>query len=463
MEMNIPQLVGFLCTLVLLIGLSIYSGKKAKGTSFTGNKNSNATIVAGMIIGTIVGGSSTIGTAQLAYHYGFSAWWFTLGAGLGCLLLGLFFVKPFRQQNSLTVTGMITEAYGPQVGLAATLLSSIGIFINIIAQIMAATTIIAIFFPNLSLLSMAIVAALLMISYVIFGGVTGAGMVGVLKTVLLYMASVGGGCLALYLTGGFSSLYENPILEHSKYFHLFARGVGTDLGAVLSLLVGVLSTQTYIQAILVAKNDREAMKGAFISAAFVPPIGIGGIMIGLFMRVNYPDLASAKYAFPVFVMNHMPSVLAGVVIAGLLIVAVGTGAGLALGISTIIQRDLIDRFFKERTEKIGKQTIARILIILVLMTASLFATGKLGDLILGFSFMSMGLRGAVLFLPLMCILFLKVKIKANYAMASVIMGPVAVLLGNFIIHGFDPLFIGLGLNTIIMMIGLYKSKNLDRR
>ena len=43
-------------------------------------------------MGTLVGGASTIGTAQLAYSFGFSAWWFTLGAGLGCVMLAAFYV-----------------------------------------------------------------------------------------------------------------------------------------------------------------------------------------------------------------------------------------------------------------------------------------------------------------------------------------------------------------------------------
>ena len=44
-----------------------------------------STVSIGAIIGTLVGGSSTIATAQLAYTFGMSAWWFTLGAGIACL------------------------------------------------------------------------------------------------------------------------------------------------------------------------------------------------------------------------------------------------------------------------------------------------------------------------------------------------------------------------------------------
>ena len=454
MEMNLYQSIGFVITLFVLVGLSVYSGKKAKGKSFSGGKSASTTIVAGTIIGTLVGGSSTIGTAQLAYNYGMSAWWFTLGAGLGCLIMAIWFVKPFRAQNKLTITGMVNDVYGPKVGLTATLLSSLGIFVNIIAQLIAATTIIAIFVPDASILVMALIAAALMVTSVIFGGVTSAGMVGILKTALLYLACIGGGLVALSLFGGVDQIVNNPVLDHDTYFNIFARGVGKDLGAGLSLLVGVLSTQTYVQAVLAGKNDAVAVKGALISAALIPPIGIGGILIGLYMRVNYPDLANAKFAFPTFVLDNMPPLLGGVIIATLLIAVVGTGSGLALGISTIINQDIVQRVTKKFSSPEKSMLVTRFCIVAILFIASFFTTGALGDIILDFSFMSMGLRGAVLFVPLLCLLFFRRRVKGVYALASVIAGPVAVFVGNFFIKSFDPLFIGIAINMIIMGIGL---------
>ena len=61
------------------------------------------------------------------------------------------------------------------------------------------------------------------------------------------------------------------------------RGIGKDLGAGVSLVLGVLSTQTYAQACLSGRSDSEARKGALISAFMIPPIGVGGILIGMYM------------------------------------------------------------------------------------------------------------------------------------------------------------------------------------
>src|SRR5262249_58148244 len=56
-------------------------------------------VVSGIIVGALVGGSSTVGTAQAAFVYGFAAWWFTLGAGIGCVLLSTLFAQPMPRRG----------------------------------------------------------------------------------------------------------------------------------------------------------------------------------------------------------------------------------------------------------------------------------------------------------------------------------------------------------------------------
>lgn len=448
-------LAGIVGTLLLIVGVSLYSGSKVKNAAdfASGGGKAGSFVVAGAIMGTLVGGSSTIGTAQLAYNYGMSAWWFTLGGGIACLILGLAYVKPMRATGSTTVVGMLAREYGKNVGMAASVLSSIGIFINIISQLLAATAVISIVFPNMSILIAVVIAAILMALYVIFGGVLGAGLVGIVKLILLYISVITGGVLVLTLSGGFGSLVET--LDRARYLNLFARGVGIDGGACLSLILGVLSTQSYAQALLAGKSDRAAQKGAFISAAMIPPIGVGGILIGLFMRVNHPELANAKLAFPQFVTQYMPDLLGGIVLATLLIAVVGTGAGLSLGISTVINNDIVKKLTRKFDDPKKNLVFTRVLIVAALACACLFSTGALGDTILNFSFMSMGLRGAVIFVPLCCALWLPGRLRSCWAMASVIVGPVLTLVFGMVdALPFDSLFIGVAAAILCCSIGV---------
>ena len=103
--MNPFQLAGLILTILLILGLSVFSGMSRKTV---GRKNGGA-VVAGIIMGTLVGGSSTVGTAQLAYNFGMSAWWFTLGGGISCLVLGLLFSGPLRHNGAHTLVGIINK------------------------------------------------------------------------------------------------------------------------------------------------------------------------------------------------------------------------------------------------------------------------------------------------------------------------------------------------------------------
>ena len=450
--MNPFQLAGLVLTIVLILGLSVYSGLKNKKA---GQKNGSI-VVAGIIMGTLVGGSSTVGTAQLAYNYGMSAWWFTLGGGISCLVLALGFVKPLRHNGGHTLVGMINNEFGSTAGVSASILSAVGTFINIISQMIAASAVLAVLFPDLGLVAELIITTVFMILYVVIGGAKGAGMVGILKLVLLYIAMIGSGFLVLNLTGGMDGFQE---LVHGidnsagvHFFSLFARGAGTDIGAGVSLLLGVLTTQTYAQAVLWSKSDRAARTGALISTVMIPPIGVGGILVGLFMRATHPGIV-AKTALTSFVMEYMPPVLSGIVLGTLFVAVVGTGAGLALGISFIINEDIVDRLTHKFDGAEKQRLLGKTWIVLILVLACVLSCGPLGDTILGFAFMSMGLRAAVVFAPMCAALFFPGKVDARWAVAAIIAGPVAVLLGNIVGLPFDPLFIGIAVSILLILGG----------
>lgn len=457
--MSVGHIIGIIITFLAIIGISLYSGRKVKsGSDFdSAGGNASAGIVMGALLGTLVGGSSTVGTAQLAYNYGMSAWWFTLGGGIACLLLAIFFVKPVRASRASTLVGIISDAYGEKAGMAASILSSIGTFINILSQMIAATAIIEIILPNVSpVISMALAMAL-MIVYVVFGGMLSIGNVGLMKLILLFVAVIAGAGFVLYHSNGISLLWNN--LDHNTYFNLFARGIGVDGGAGLSLILGVFSTQSYASALLMGKSDKAARRGAVLSAALIPLIGVGGILIGQYMRVTEPDLISAKMAFPQFITEHMPPVLAGVILATLIITVIGTGAGLSMGICTVINRDIV----KKRTHRFDNPKknlrFSRLLLVGILVLAAVLCICPIGDTILNFAFMSMGLRGAVIFIPLCCALWLKNKVDAGWILISIIVSPLTVLIfGLLKILPFDALFVGVVCSHAACAAGMLAAK-----
>lgn len=454
MVLTTAQAIGLLISILGIAAIAIYSGSKPQ----TFDNVNGAPIVAGIIIGTLVGGSSTVGTAQLAYNYGLSAWWFTLGGGIACVVLGLFYARPLRRSGCMTLTGILGREFGEGADMAASCLSSVGMFINIISQLIAGTAVLAVVLPNMGIVAELVITAAFMAVYVICGGTQGAGRVGILKVVLLYISMAFCAVIVLQLCGGMGGFMTqvNAIDTTVNLKSLFARGVGTDGGACLSLILGVLTTQTYAMAVMSSKSDRAARTGALVSAVLIPPIGAGGILVGLYMRANYPGIA-AKTALTTFALEHLPGLVGGIVLGTLFIAVVGTGAGLAMGISTVIRRDIVFRFTDRYQNPKKNRRLSHIIILVVLAVGCCLSTGKLGDTILNFAFMSMGLRGAVVFAPLCCALWLPGRVNRKWAMAAIISGPVCVLLFGTIIPmpgGIDSLFAGMLASILCCAVGL---------
>jgi SSS family solute:Na+ symporter len=89
--------------------------------------------------------------------------------------------------------------------------------------------------------------------------------------------------------------------------------------------------QTVVQRYLVAKSDREALRGIALGAALCVPIWASFMLIGSLLWAFYrltgehlpAQISKADQVFPYFMMTHIPSGLAGMLIASLF------GAGMA--------------------------------------------------------------------------------------------------------------------------------------
>lgn len=75
-----------------------------------------------------------------------------------------------------------------------------------------------------------------------------------------------------------------------------------------------------------------------------------------------------------------------------------------------------------------------------------------------FGFLSMGLRGAVVFVPMTFALFCKAPISEKWVLCSVIGGPLAVLLGSLLSLPFDSLFLGMAVSLLCCAAGAHFGK-----
>jgi SSS family solute:Na+ symporter len=387
--------------------LSVRSGRQtASGTDFAlAGRNATAADVAWVIIGTLVGGAATVGTVQMAYHFGFAAWHFTLGSGLACLILALGFSRALRESESITVAQYLGRRFGPGFQSYSSAIASTGMLMQIVAQFLAATALMGAVLDCSHAVAIAL-SALLTLGMIVSGGIAGAGLVGKLKCFLLYGIMILAAGLALQDAGGW-----RPLLEEARSggadLSLFAYGLQPAVVDLASMVVGVLSTQIYLQAVFAARSVREARRGALLSAALIPPLGLLGIVVGLHLRGRVPDLAAdSARALPFFINQSFPSALAAVALAGLLVIILGTGAGLALGVTTNLHNDLLSRSAWVR-ERWDSMVLLRAGCVGIVLLSAVLAWLSLDTAILQWSYVAMGLRGTAVFAGLCLMVFFK--------------------------------------------------------
>lgn len=449
MSSNVIFLGAFLLTLSIMVLLALGGKSRAgSGRDFSlGGRKAGSWHVSGAITGTLVGGASTIGTVQLAFLYGLSAWWFTLGAGLACLFLGLFIAIPLRKGQVETIPQFISQYHGERARIAASLFSALGMFVQIVAQLLACGAILAVLF-QLSMFWSALISTGLVALFTLSGGMKGAGLLGLIKLLLLYLTMLTAGVIAYRMSGGWSEL--RTVFPAYPWFSLFGYGVREGLSDLFSMLVGVISTQTYLQAIFSARNVSSAKGGALLSAALIPPLGLLGVMVGLYMRQTSPELESAL-ALPTFILDQFPTLFAGVAFAALLIAAVGTASGLALGVATTLKVDVLDRYREIGDKDLSLMRYVTLAVVLLAFVLLLF---NLGSAIMHWSFLSMGLRGATLCFPLLFAVFFAARTSSRAGALSIYLAPSAVIVTGLLgVENVPPLYLGLGISLAILAVG----------
>lgn len=487
------HLIGVVITVTLLLAVSWLSGRHVKDAhSFTTGGTSGSWMVCGALLSTLAGGQSTIGTAQLAFSYGLSAWWFTIGAGLGALVLGLFLSSPLRRSGCTTLLEIVSREFGHKAETVGSLLFLVGIFISIVSQVISSSAMLGSLFSIPAVWS-SITGTVLIMLLVLYGGIRSAGSGGIVKLILLYLCSLAAGVVVWRVAGGWSGLfdgvdhvYQSPALTqfndlsdiesiHHRYGSPFARGFFKDIGGCLSLILGVVCTQSYAQCIWSARTTSKARHGALLCALFMPIIGAACTLVGIYMRGHYvttDELAAMQsageslpagigiiensaQAFPVFILKHLPAWLGGLMLGTMLINILGCGSGLALGASTILVRDVYGNMRRRLSlapGRLSQLVQARLSIVGILLAAVIAALVFHGSFINDLGFLSLGLRAVAILFPLCFALWRPGRFNPHAILLSMPTGVAALLAANALSFPGDAVYYGLATSLLTLLI-----------
>lgn len=456
MNLTLTHMAFIIVTLIATLAPGFIAARRIKSADdySVGGRKSGIGLVAGSIIGTIVGGAATVGTAQLGFRLGLTAWWFTLGSGIALIIMAIFYAMPLRNSGLTTVSEFLVLNYGKKAGYLASLSSSFGIFFSVVASTLTGLHLIADLF-NLNIYVAGALLVIITASFVFFGGMSGGGMAGLLKIGLIFSSIAVGGVLSYSAMGGISGLQS--IFPAYPWFSLFGRGLNDGLYSLLSMIVGVISTQSYAQAVFSAKDTKTAAIGCVAAAIVVIPVGLPSVMIGMFMHSHHPNITAIS-ALPMYLLTYLPEWLGGIGIGALLLSSIGSLGGLSLGIATLITRDVVKNIWKDMDSKQGL-LVNRVLVVVAMFVALVFVFFHLDSSVLDFNYLSMALRASGIFVPLTFCIFFNNRIEAKWGVAAIACGIFTACAWPYLSPWkISSLFPALAVNLVFLLAGLMLGK-----
>ena len=450
MEFSIGHLAIMAMTICLVLGGGLYAARSvhsSEGFSL-GGRSAGVPMIAGSIAGTCVGGGATIGTAQLAGSVGLSAVWFTIGVGLSLLFMGLIYARPLRYTGLETISQYIVGNYGKGAGRITSCATSFGILFSAVSSILPGIGLLAAL-TGLSPVISAGLLLLLVILYAFFGGMKTASIGGILKMLVLFVTLFALGFAA------WQGLAASPELLGEKpegFLSIWGTSTSAILTNVASVLVGMICTQTYIQAIFSAATPRTAAVGLILAAMVAIPIGLPCAMMGIYMQSAHPELP-AMLALPAYLLQYASPLMGGMALGGIVLGVIGSISGLSLGVGTMVARDMLEPMLKVRTEA-GKLMLMRLSVVGAIAIAMAIALSNQGSQILFWNYLSMSLRGCGVFIPLTLAIFRPKALDSKWAMASMILSICSAAAAGLIHTAVSPVFVGLGVSLAVVLLGI---------
>ncbi|MBN3304021.1 high affinity choline transporter 1 [Amia ocellicauda] len=294
MAVDIPGLVAVIVFYVLILITGLWAARKSKKEEkrCTGNK-SEITMVGGRNLNvwvssftttaTWVGGGFILGTAEVVYLPSQGLVWLValIGFSLSLIVGGLFFCKPMRGNNYVTMMDPFQIKYGntlTSILFIPALLADVFWVACVLAALGGTMSVIL----DISSFYSVIISAGVAILYTLLGGLYSVAYTDVIQLALMFFGLWL--CIPFTLMSPASAditytavntLYQTPWLGNIEL-----RDVGRWLDDLLLVTLGGICYQAFYQRILAAATITQAQVTCYISSIICFTLGIPPAIIG---------------------------------------------------------------------------------------------------------------------------------------------------------------------------------------
>ncbi len=307
------------------------------------------------MMSSIMSGFGFVGGPGLVFDSGMSSAWMTLvamfGAAMSWSLLGKKLRLLAEAREILTLPDAVAARYG---GRAPRLMVGLAIFLGVVgylgAQVMAVGYVLRAVLGVELVTAMAVGLGVLAF-YSVAGGIIAGVYTDLFQGCIMMFAAVGVCYVALSSAGGLDEI-SRTLWEWDPAFigPWGSRGATTALSWYLLFCIGAAGQPHVVTKFLMLRDVKSMRWGPALTGLSYAVTSLLWMSIGLSMRAlllqgRQSPLEQPDDAAPMFLLNHAPEWLAGVVFAGLLAAIMSTADSfLNIGAAAVV-RDIPTALF----------------------------------------------------------------------------------------------------------------------
>lgn len=431
MALNIPGLIMMIIFYLLVLGIGIWASVKSKKMeknahngqvelSFLANRSVSLVVGVFTMTATWVGGCFIIGIAEAVYDPTKGLIWalIPLQMSMSFIIGGLFFAKPMREKNYISMMDPFKRKYGK--GLTAALavipvMTEVIWIPGLLAALGATMSVIL----DLPFRVCVWISAAVAITYTVLGGLNSVAYTDVIQISLAL--------LSLWLCVPFvlaSGIYTDITKTASNYTYqppwlgqLESEQVGTWIDNFLVMSVGNMAIQDFHQRTLSSSSTSTARIICFIAAGVVIIAGIPSVLIGAVAAST--NWNSTSYGFPppyergegamvlpIILEHFTPTYVFAFGIGAIAAAVMSSADSYLLSATTIFTANIYQTIRSQASDK-ELQWVIRISIVVTGLVGTSLTDLRGGILV--FWILGSDLSYAIIFPQLICVLFTDVS------------------------------------------------------
>jgi SSS family solute:Na+ symporter len=379
---DIVIVVGYF-TIVLGLGAYLTRYIKSQKDFFLAGKKMPWWIAACSLQATDIGPETYIGVTGTVAAAGL-AWlnydWLPACA-IPCIISAWFFVRHYRRSGVYTIPEFIERRYN------ASMRALWGVLFIIVRTLTLGVVIYTMALP-LSLIVgwpwwvSLLVAAGVTGAYCFLGGLTGVMITDVLQFIIMTVCAVGLIVFSLRAVGGWSEL--RSALPPQMFHVVLSRAEGDPDTWWGAMFIGTLSLglaywctdQNTLQRTFACRSEADSRTALVVGSIMKYPMTFIWGLVGLCAAVLFPQIIADNpdNAMPKIVTTLLPVGTVGAAITALYAAGMSSCDSLLTSMSTVLTRDIYQRFLVKNKTDAHYVWAGRVSIILLLICGTLFAT-----------------------------------------------------------------------------------------